>query len=142
MITATRKEQMKTYSRNKRGGLKRPAARKMSDRERKDEKNAKAREQRAIEKEAGLRVDKRLKENMTKPHYTQLRPKAKPKPRRKRAVKEKKMGKVIEEPKPLQILNNSTDGKVKLVISPKLTVYIRPDQDPEVVKAKYISFCV
>lgn len=139
MITMQRKEQMKTYIRNKRGGLKRPAARKLSDRERKDEKNAKARAKRAAEREAGIRIDKRLKDNMTKPHYTQLRPKTAPKPRKMRTAKEKKMGKTLKQEIPLVIRNNSLEYKIPLVISPKLTVYIRPDQDPDLVRAKYLN---
>lgn len=144
-ISEARRKQMREYIRAKRG---QPIDDKMVsflnltpdqlDRQRKDEKNAKAKAKRDAEREAGLRVDKRLKANMTKPHYKTVNTKTKVK-RKPQTVKVKKMGKVIQEPKPLQISNNSIEGKVKLVISPKLTVYIRPDQDPDLVRAKYLN---
>lgn len=143
-LTEERKKQMREYVANKRGPAKRKALRILDmspeqlEQKRRDEKNAKLRAKRQAERDAGIRIDKRLKENMTKPHYKTLE--AKPKePRRMRTPKEKKMGKVITEPKPMRITNNSTAGKIALVISPKLTVFIRPDQDPQQVRAKYLN---
>lgn len=116
----------------------RPASRVVTADKKKSLRNERERIKRANEKEAGLRIDKRLKENMTKPHYKVVN--AKPKPARKpQTAKVKKMGKVVKEPKPMVIANSSVQGKIPLVINAKLTVYIRPDQDPEVVRAKYIN---
>ncbi|RZJ90785.1 MAG: hypothetical protein EOO20_07135 [Chryseobacterium sp.] len=144
-ITEARKKQMREYIRTKRG---QPIDDKIVtflnltpeqlDRKRKDEKNEKARAKRLAEREAGLRVDKRKKEHMTYIHHKVVN--AKPKaPRKPQTAKVKKMGKVIKEPKPLAIKNNSLEGKIPLVISPKLTVYIRPDQNPDLVRAKYLN---
>lgn len=146
-LTEARKKQMREYIRMKRG---QPIddkvveflnlTPKQLDRKRKDEKNEKARAKRLAEKEAGLRIDGRLKANMTKPHYKVVNAKPKPaKVRKPQTAKVKKMGKVVKEPKPMRIANSSLDGKIPLVISPKLTVYIRPDQDPEIVRAKYAN---
>lgn len=144
-LTEARKKQMREYIRTKRG---KPVDDKLInflnltpqelERKRKDDKNAKARAKREAEREAGFRVDKRLKTNRSKPHYKTLS--ASPKKKRKpQTAKVKKMGKVIPEPKPLLIKNSSVEGKVKLVISPKLTVYIKPGQDVEAVRAKYLK---
>lgn len=144
-ISEARKKQMREYIRTKRG---QPIDDKVVEflnlspeelvRKRKDEKNAKARAKRAAEREAGIRIDKRLKANLTYTHHK--KDKAKPKePRNMRTVKEKKMGKTLAAPRPIAIRNNSLDGKIPLVINPKLTVYIRPDQDPDLVRAKYLN---
>lgn len=39
--------------------------------------------------------------------------------------------------KPTKPVKDTTTGKIPLKINDKLTIYIRPDQDPEVIKAKY-----
>ncbi|MDQ1139464.1 hypothetical protein [Pedobacter agri] len=144
-LTEARKKQMREYIRTKRG---QPIDDKIVtflnltpeqlDRKRKDEKNEKARAKRLAEREAGLRVDKRRKEHMTYIHHKVVN--AKPKIQRKpQTAKVKKMGKVVKEAKPMKIVNSSLDGKIPLIISPKLTVYIRPDQDAEAVRAKYLN---
>ncbi|MCX3266575.1 hypothetical protein [Pedobacter agri] len=144
-LTEARKKQMREYIRTKRG---QPIDDKIVtflnltpeqlDRKRKDEKNEKAKAKRLAEREAGLRVDKRRKEHMTYTHHKIFNAKPKP-PRKPQTAKVKKMGKVVKEAKPMKIVNSSLDGKIPLIISPKLTVYIRPDQDAEAVRAKYLN---
>jgi hypothetical protein len=144
-ISEARKKQMREYIRAKRGQSIDDKVVEFLNlspeqlvRKRKDEKNAKARAKRQSEREAGIRVDKRLKVNLTYTHHKVAN--AKPKPARKiRTVKEKKMGKVLKQERPMAIRNNSIVGKIALQITPKLTVFIRPDQDPEQVKAKYLN---
>jgi len=87
---------------------------------------------------------KRTKYSLSKPDNwvdgRTLKKQPKPKaPRKPQTAKVKKMGKVVKEAKPLKIINSSLDGKIPLVISPKLTVYIRPDQNPDLVRAKYLN---
>jgi len=139
-MTPKRKQQMLEYTRKLRGGLKRPAGRIRTKEQIREEKNAKDRAKRAAEKEAGLRIDKRLKQNITKPHYKTLQGKDKPKPAPKRkASKVKLMGKVVKEIEKLPTRQIDLSSLIPLKLDHKTTIYIRPDQDPEAVRNKYLS---
>ena len=45
----------------------------------------------------------------------------------------------FKQPEKLKITNNSTEGKIKVVIKPGFEVYVRPDQDVEAVRARYLN---
>jgi len=45
----------------------------------------------------------------------------------------------FKQPAKVKITNNSTEGKIKVVIKPGFEVYVRPGQDVEAVRARYLN---
>lgn len=84
-----------------------------------------------IEKQKAMRAINKVNKV---PKIKVVKPKAKP-----QNAKVKKMGKVIEAPIPLLIRNSSTAEKIPLKIDARTTIYIRPDQDAEAIRAKYLN---